>query len=125
MSEPMKISPSEWEIMEILWKESPLSAAGVIDRIADRSWSPKTVRTFLARLLRKGCLKLDEASSIQSFLPAVERAEVLRQASRSFLEQFFDGTLTSMIAHFIEDESSNPEEIAKLRRLLDERRSPE
>lgn len=125
MGEHINISASEWEIMEVLWDEAPLSAATVIERLREprygrQSWNAKTIRTFLARLTQKDCLAVSERGGIQHFTPAVDRADTVRTASRSFLNQFFDGTLSSMFAHFLHREEVSPEELAELRRLLEE-----
>ncbi len=125
MTEHTNISTSEWEIMEVLWDEAPLPAAAVVERLREprfgqRTWSVKTIRTFLARLTQKGCLTVTEQRGIQHFTPAVDRAATVRTASHSFLKQFFDGTLSSMFAHFIGREEISPEELAELRRLLAE-----
>ena len=51
------ISNAEFEIMDVLWAQSPLGASDVAGRLADKTkWSSKTVKTLLARLVEKGAL---------------------------------------------------------------------
>lgn len=122
-NESINISPSEWEVMEILWDEFPLSAADVIEKLHQTDfgkpdWSPKTIRTFLSRLVQKQCLRQAEIEGILHFEPIVDRESTVRKASHCFLNQFFDGTLSSMFAHFIRQEDISSEELDQLRRLL-------
>ena len=47
--------------MEVLWRDSPLTAAEVAGRVpAEKGWSIRTVKTMLSRLLAKGILAHEE-----------------------------------------------------------------
>lgn len=123
MTEQQNISPSEWEVMEILWEESPLPAAEVARRLEEtrheeKPWSIKTVRTFLSRLVGKKCLRQRDIEGIWHFEPAVDRGRTICETSRNFLDRFFDGTLASMIAHFVRQDDVSPAELDELRRML-------
>ena len=121
MSKPTKIPPSEWEIMEILWNESPLSAAEVFERMpTDTPWTVKTVRAFLDRLLQKEAVSRRKIHGMYVFEPVVRRTDCLRQESRSFLDRFFNGSPISMIAHFLEEEQLDEEDVRRLRNILRE-----
>ena len=51
------ISGAQWEIMNIIWAEGPATAAQVVEKLAGRmGWSPRTVKTLLNRLLKKGAI---------------------------------------------------------------------
>ena len=52
-----RISEAELAVMEVLWRESPLAALDVAERIDPaRGWSNRTAKTMLGRLLAKGVL---------------------------------------------------------------------
>ena len=47
-----RIGEAEYAVMEVLWKDAPLTATEVAERVpAERGWSIRTVKTMLARLL--------------------------------------------------------------------------
>ena len=122
MSRPTKIPPSEWEIMEILWSESPLCAAEIFERMpSDTSWTVKTVRAFLDRLLQKEAVSRRKIHGMYVFEPVVRRTDCLRQESRSFLDRFFNGSPISMIAHFLEEEQLDEKDVKRLRNILKSR----
>ena len=117
---PIKIAPTEWEVLEILWAGSPLSAAEVFERLPpDTDWTVKTVRAFLDRLIKKQAVTRYKVHGIYVFVPVIERTKCLRQESRSFLDRFFRGNPVSMISHFIEQEQLSEKDIARLQELLD------
>ncbi|HBT78138.1 MAG TPA: transcriptional regulator [Planctomycetaceae bacterium] len=120
MKKPVRIPPSEWEIMEILWTESPLSASEVFDRMPPgTSWTVKTVRAFLDRLLQKEAISRRKIHGMNVFEPLLRRGDCLRQESKSFLERFFQGNPISMISHYLEEEELSEADIERLRALLD------
>ncbi len=121
MTQP-RISVAEWEVMKVLWAHDPLSANQVIDALASTTdWHPKTVRTLLTRLVDKGVLGKEKQDGLYVFTPRVEETACVRDESRSFLDRCFGGSLHPMLAHFLEHEDPSDDEIAELRRLLDEK----
>jgi predicted transcriptional regulator len=76
--------------MEVLWNESPLSAAEIGERLPpEADWNVKAVRAFLDRLIRKDAVTRRKIHGIYVFEPLIKRSDSLRQESRSFLGRFF------------------------------------
>jgi BlaI family transcriptional regulator, penicillinase repressor len=116
----IKISQSEWDIMEVIWEQSPLSASEIFERLESKTdWNVKTVRSFLDRLVQKQAVKKGKIHGINVFEPIPKRQQCLRKESRSFLDRFFQGNPASMISHFIEHEGLSEEDVSKLQHLLD------
>lgn len=112
-----KISETEWEIMRIVWSRHPLKAADIIAELTarDASWHPKTARTLLARLVEKGALSYTENGRSYLYAPLITE----EQASGSFLDRIFGGSLKPMLVHFLENKKLSKHEIDELRQLLD------
>lgn len=116
------ISDAEWEVMEVLWREEPLTSREVVERLADDTdWSPKTIKTLLGRLVRKGALTFDEQGNRYLYSPAIGREHAIRAEGRSFVERVFGGDPARALLHFADQVDLPPEEVEELRRLLDER----
>ena len=124
MKRTPKISDTEWEIMRIIWAQHPITAADIIARLTDSdpSWHPKTARTLLARLVEKKALDYEERGRAYVYEPRVTESECVAAASGSFVERVFGGSLTPMLAHFIEQKRLTREELDELRALLDQPR---
>lgn len=119
MHQDPKISEAEWEVMNALWEGSPASSGQVVERLVPSSdWSPKTIKTLLGRLVKKGFVAYDEDGTRYLYRPAVRRHEIVRDESRSFLERVFRGDAASLLAHFAREVELSDEEAADLRRLL-------
>jgi BlaI family penicillinase repressor len=114
------ISEAEWTVMEVLWRESPLTSREVVDRLADETdWSPKTVKTLLGRLVRKEALGYEEHGNRYLYLPRVSRREAVRAEGRSFVARVFGGAPEAALLHFARQVDLPEGELDELRRLLD------
>lgn len=114
-----RISEAEHEVMEVLWREAPLGAAEVAERIeADRGWSINTVKTMLSRLLAKGVLAHEEEGRRYLYRPAVSREEFVTRESRRLLDRMFGGRLTPLVAHLAERDDLTAADIAEIEALL-------
>lgn len=126
MANTPSISAAEWTIMQVLWREAPLSAIEVVEALEGQSdWHPKTVRTLLGRLVAKGALGREKRCGALRFSPLVTEEQCVRDESRTFLERCFAGMAQPMLAHFIEHAELSPQDIAALRAMLDRKTARE
>ena len=122
----MKIAESEWRVMRVVWEQSPVSAADVIEvLLPETGWSHRTVRTLLGRLVEKGALAAEVDGHRYLYRPLVSRAKCMRTESRSFLEKVFDGDTAELLVHFVKHGRIKSDDVEHLKRLLDERRKGE
>ena len=118
----MKISDSEWLVMRVLWDRGPVGAAEVIGAIVPQTgWSHRTVRTLLNRLTDKGVIEARRDGERNIYRPKVAQSQCIRRESRSFLDKVFDGDAGQMLVHFFEHEKISPDQLKKLRALLNAR----
>ncbi|MEM8995133.1 MAG: BlaI/MecI/CopY family transcriptional regulator [Acidobacteriota bacterium] len=116
----VKISDAEWEVMSLLWEESPQTSYRIVDRLqASTEWSPKTVKTLLSRLVKKGALTFEKEANRYLYSPKVSRREAIRQESRSFMDRIFQGDAASMLLYFVEETPLSDKDRDDLRGLLD------
>lgn len=116
-----RISESEWEVMRVVWADHPIPAARVIAALTrqDAKWHPKTIRTFLTRLVQKGALDYEPDGRRYLYRPLVSEGACAAAATESFLDRVFGGSMRPMLAHFVRNRSLPPEEIKMLKRILD------
>jgi BlaI family penicillinase repressor len=116
------ISPAEWEVLNALWDKSPATIPEVAERLAaHQKWHPKTIGTFLTRLVEKKIVSVRREGKVNLYAPLKSREESVREESDSFLKRVFRGAATPLLAHFCESADLTKEEIAELQRLLEER----
>ena len=120
MRAAVHISEAETKVMEVLWARSPLSASAVIAALAaDSAWNHRTIRTLLSRLVEKGAVKATADGRAYLYRPALSRKRFVKEESRSFLTRVFGGSPLAAVVHLVEGEALSPEELARLKALLE------
>ena len=115
-----KLFDSEAKVMEILWKNSPISAKD-ISLIAAESigWNKNTTYTVIKRLCDKGCLK-NESAVVTSL---VERSAVQQADGQEVLQRSFGGSLPNFMAAFLKSGSVSDQDAAEIEKMLEEYRN--
>jgi BlaI family penicillinase repressor len=117
-----RISETEWEVMKVVWGKSPISANEIVDILSeDDTWHPKTTKTLINRLVKKGALEYDKQGRAYIYRPAVKEADCVKAVSQSFLDRVFSGGLKPLLAHFVGQKRLSPDDAKELKRLLEER----
>lgn len=116
-----EIADAEWRVMKLLWAHSPRTAAEMCAALEpETGWKAATVKTLLSRLVAKKAVAYDKLGKQFLYRPAVAEGACVRAQSRSFLDRVFGGSLTPMVAHMVEGRQLSPDDLRRLRALLDE-----
>ncbi|HWH18554.1 MAG TPA: BlaI/MecI/CopY family transcriptional regulator [Allosphingosinicella sp.] len=119
-----RISEAEQAVMEVLWQQSPLTAADVASRVdTSRGWSARTVKTLLSRLLAKGVLAHEEDGRRYLYRPMIRREDYVAQESGKLIDRMFGGRVTPLVAHLAERDLLTPKDIEEIEALLKELKS--
>lgn len=115
------LTKSEMQVMNLLW-EMPLGAS--VHQILEHYPEPKpaytTVSTFLKILHCKQFVTIGKGQGKQQiFFPAVTRQEYTRRVMNEVKENFFDGSASSLVRFFVQEEELSPEEIRELLDLIE------
>lgn len=119
---PIKISESEWHVMNVVWSRPPVAAGEVVETLArDRSWHPRTIRTLLDRLVKKKALKATLDGKRYLYEPRITMEDCVRHESQSFLQRVFGGESTAMLLHLVGEAKLSKSDIRKLKDILSEK----
>jgi len=115
-----KITDAEWEVMKVLWEESPLPFHAIQKKLEPRAnWKPNTIHTLISRLVKKNVIGLEKKNSRYLYYPLSSQEECSLKETESFIKKVYDGSLSMLVANFISENKLSPEEAQKLRELLD------
>ena len=116
----IQISDAEAVVMEVLWRDHPLTAEDVVLALSGRDWAEATIKTLLNRLLTKGALSAQREGRRYLYRPVLQRQAWVAEQSEGFLGRVFDGRVAPLVAHFSERGQLSAQDIADLRRLIQE-----
>lgn len=115
------ISDGEWKVMNVLWDNSPRSLATIVKELEnDTGWSKATVFVMLKRLIAKNAVSVDTSGKVQLYSPLINKNEATITETRSFLKKVYGGSIGMMISSMSGQNTLSNEEIAELRKILDE-----
>ncbi|KFN50386.1 BlaI/MecI/CopY family transcriptional regulator [Arenimonas composti] len=116
----MQISDAESVVMEVLWRTSPRGSDEIIAELArEPGWHASTVKTLLNRLVRKGALAVERDGRRFLYTPVLRRAAWVAGQSRGLLDRLFDGRLAPLVAHLADARALSADDIAELKRLVE------
>jgi predicted transcriptional regulator len=121
MKKKIRISEAESQVMDALWRKSPLTPEEVIAATAKANdWGPGTVRTLITRLLRKGALAGTRREGGYFYHALISRADYVQSESQMLLDRLFQGQVAPFVAHFATQRALTAADLKKLKKLIEE-----
>ena len=122
MNKIPNISEAEWEVMKIVWADSPCTSNQIIEALESiKDWKPKTIKTLISRLVSKNALGFKEEGRKYLYYPLVNENECIYAENQTFLSKVYDGALKTMLVSFIKESDLSRDDIEDLKKILDER----
>ena len=113
----------ELELMTILWQRGEGTVRDVMAALPEgRNLAYTSVSTVLRILEQKGSLKtVRKVGQSHVYAPAVAKEAYAKEALHKVVTTAFDGTPANLVARLIDAEELSREDLARLKRLIDER----
>lgn len=118
---PSPLANAELALMELLWEEDRLTSRALRERLYPGAGKAQngTVQKLLQRLEEKGYVERDRGLPVHFFSAAVTRDAYAGGQLETLAEKLTGGSLAPLITHLMAERKLPPEEIARLRRILD------
>ena len=116
------VSDAELMVLKVLWTHGPGTVRDVESHLPRRRQplAYNTILTLLSRLKHKGYVASDGRGQAHVFRATVTRDEVLGHGLRTLADRIGDGTASPLVHALVRRGDLSAEDIAELRRLLDE-----
>lgn len=120
-----QLSKRERQAMDIVFRLGKATAEEIQEEMPDQP-SYSAVRALLSILVGKKLLKHTRESRRYVYEPAISREKARDTALRKLMRTFFDGSPGKLMASLLDakDRKLPPEEVAAIRKLLDEQSPP-
>ena len=117
----VRLTASEWNILNCLWEHSPQTVMQLVGELEKTvGWARSTTITTLHRMEAKGLVRCERAGRGTAYVPLVERDRAALAETRSFLDRVYQGSVGMMMSAMARQEGLSLEQIAQLRAILDE-----
>jgi len=120
-----KITDTELYIMKVLWKNGPLTSHALFAQMeTESSRSKGTLKTLLARLVRKGAIRREGINERHyMYYPAITEDEYITKQRRRLIDRMFDGSAKNLLLNLIREEELTYEDLEQLLREIKEGKS--
>jgi BlaI family penicillinase repressor len=116
----MKLTETEWQLMNSLWAAHPATAREIAERTPDgKRWAHTTVKTMLTRLVAKGAVTERKRGNTSVYEPRLSRQAGQRTALRTVFDKVLDGALEPLAHFLIEERNISAADRRRLIELLD------
>jgi len=113
-----QISKSEQVVMEILWSRAPLGAAEIAEAVTSETWSIKTLKTLLSRLVQKEILSTQPDGRRYLYTPLVSKEAYGAQVLDGISQSFYGGRTAPLFLHLTKSKDLSNADIDELSAIL-------
>ena len=112
---------AELSILRVLWQRGPSTVREVHDALgSDRAIGYTTALKMLQIMSEKGLVSRDETERAHVYSARAPREATERQLVSDLLDRAFGGSSARLVMQALASRKASPEEIARIRRFLDE-----
>ena len=119
--QPPRPTDAELEILAVLWSIGPATVREVYEVITRRRKAQySTILKFMQIMADKGLVRRNEKERAHVYQAARPREWTQRQLAGDLMERAFSGSAKALLLGALSARKASREELAELRRLLDE-----
>jgi len=104
--------------MEVLWKQAPMRATQVADKVASENWNIRTVKTLLSRLVKKGFVDTQLDGRHYLYSPQVSKENYAEKIVDSVSQTYFEGRAAPLLLHLAKSKDLSAKDIDEISALL-------
>lgn len=119
----VSLGERELELLRFISEHAPISVGQVSEQWGEpRGLTRSTIQVMMERIHRKGYLTRHKEKDRRGYCyrPRVPESDVLRGIVARFIQKTLGGSVTPFVAYLSETKDVTPEEVAALRRLVEE-----
>lgn len=113
----MKLFPSEWNIMNLLWEKGTMSASDIAKEMAERiGWNRNTTYTIIKKCIAKDAIERLEPHFLCK--PLITKEEVAKADASVIVKERFNGSIALFVSAFAKGNQLSDEDIKELHNLI-------
>ncbi len=114
----VKISDSEWLILQVIWSKSPITMGDIVKALDYTPWARTTIQTMVARLVSKKILSTNAAGYAFLYSPLISKEDAVKMYTKSFIYQVYSGDASALVAAIASGNYLTPQEKKVVKKLL-------
>ena len=117
--ERIEITPSEWEVMRVLWANGELGSSDIVAVLQKkREWKPTTTKTLLSRLVAKGYVETKSVGNRYQYRATIGESDAWDDAAKDLFSFVCSRNRAKKLARLIEARELSHEDITVIEASL-------
>lgn len=113
----IKLFVSELKVMDILWKEGPITAKRIAEILKKQvGWSKTTTYTVVKKCIDKGAIKRFDPDFVCH--PLVTREQARELETTELINKMYGGAADQLVASILNRKNLSTEEIKRLKEIV-------
>jgi BlaI family transcriptional regulator, penicillinase repressor len=120
-------TPSELEILKLLWERGPLTVREVVEveEADQKSRAYTSVMSLMNVMAEKGLVSREPEGRAFRYRPEVTREDTQTQLATDLWSRVYGGATSTLVAHLLEQSQPSEDELNAIRELLARFERPE
>ena len=116
-----KLTKAEEEIMQLIWDLGRGTVSDLLERMEEPRPPHSTVSSVVRMLEKKGSVNHKAYGKTHEYFPIVAKEDYGRRSLTDVLRNYFDGSVSRLVSHLVEDKKLSADEVQEIMKKLDEK----
>ena len=118
-----RLGDLQLKIMQVLWQRKEGTVADVFADVSkERGLAYTTIATMLRKMEARGLVTHRAEGRTFIYRAAIDEQAVTSNMSEHLIDRFFEGSLADLVSHLLDTREVSRAELAKIEKLIVERR---
>lgn len=114
----MKLSKSEEQLMQYIWKQGKAFMNELLEMYPDPKPAGTTVATLLKRMKDKGFIDYEQLGRSRQYYPLVKKSDYFSRHINGLIRKYFDNSPSSFASFFTKETDLSEDELKELQEIV-------
>jgi predicted transcriptional regulator len=114
----MKLSKSEEQLMQYIWKQGKAFMNELLEMYPDPKPANTTVATLLKRMKDKDYIDYEQLGRSRQYYPLVKKSDYFSRHLNGLIQKYFDNSPSSFASFFAKETDLSEKELQELQEIV-------
>jgi len=116
----MKLSKTEEELMNVLWKQEKAFMKDLLDAYPEPKPANTTIATMIKRMTDKGFVGYNLLGNSRQYYALVEKSAYFSKHVNGLIKNFFNDSSAQFASFFTKETNLSQKELKELKKIIDD-----
>lgn len=117
----MKLTPTEEQIMKLLWKFGKSTVSSLIEKIPGEKPPHSTISSVVRILEKKGFVDHETYGRTHAYFPKISKKRYSQSTLTAHVKNYFDGSVENMLSFLVKENNIDPNELKKMLHAIEQK----